>query len=375
VSVIPVHSNRDLRRFIDFPYQLHARDPLWVPPLRRDVKLLLSRTKNPFFEHAEAEYFLAERGGQMVGRIAAIANRLHNQTHGDKVGFFGFFETVDDQAAADALLDAAAAWLGPRGFDTVRGPASFSTNDESGLLIEGFDTPPVLMMPHNPPYYLALLERAGFTTAKNLLVYQHGRQQGQIIPVPERLTRATRLITERLGITVRPLRMNDFKAEVDRVKALYNAAWEHNWGFVPMTDPEIDHLAAQFKPVVVPSLVPFVEKDGKVIAFALALPDLNSILATNRSGRMFPVILKLLWKLKTNRVYRLRITLLGVLPEYRGKGIDAVLYHWIWTRGGMLNYSWGEAGWILEDNPAMNAGLVKMGFTVYKTYRLLDRPI
>ena len=375
MSVVPVLSNRDLRRFIDFPYQLHARDPLWVPPLRRDVKLLLSRTKNPFFEHAEAEYFLAERGGQVAGRIAAIANRLHNQTHADKVGFFGFFETVDDQAVADALFGAAAAWLGPRGFDTMRGPASFSTNDESGLLVEGFDTPPVLMMPHNPPYYLSLLERAGFTTAKNLLVYQHGRQHGQVIPVPERLTRATRLITERLGITVRPIRMDDFKAEVDRVKALYNKAWEHNWGFIPMTDHEIDHLAAQFRPVVVPSLVPFVEKDGKIIAFALALPDLNSILATNRSGRMFPVILKLLWKLKTNRVYRLRITLLGVLPEYRGKGIDAVLYHWIWTRGGVLNYSWGEAGWILEDNPSMNAGLVKMGFTVYKTYRLLDRPL
>ena len=375
MSIVPVHSNRDLRRFIDFPYQLHARDPLWVPPLRRDVKLLLSRTKNPFFEHAEAEYLLAERSGQVVGRIAAIANRLHNQTHADKVGFFGFFEAVDDQTVAHALLGAAAAWLGPRGFDTMRGPASFSTNDESGLLVDGFDTPPVLMMPHNPPYYLALLERAGFTTAKNLLVYQHGRQLGQVIPVPDRLTRATQLITERLGITIRPLRMNDFKAEVDRVKALYNKAWEHNWGFIPMTDHEIDHLAAQFKPVVVPSLVPFVEKDGKVIAFALALPDLNSILATNRSGRMFPVILKLLWRLKTNRIYRLRITLLGVLPEYRGKGIDAVLYHWIWTRGGMLNYSWGEAGWILEDNPAMNAGLVKMGFTVYKTYRLLDRPL
>jgi GNAT superfamily N-acetyltransferase len=375
VSIVPVHSDRDLRRFIDFPYQLHARDPLWVPPLRRDVKVLLSRTKNPFFEHAEAEYFLAERSGQVVGRIAAIANRLHNQTHADKVGFFGFFEAVDDQTVADALLNAAAAWLAPRGFDTMRGPASFSTNDESGLLVEGFDTPPVLMMPHNPPYYLALLERAGFATAKNLLVYQHGRQLGQVIPVPERLTRATQLITERLGITIRPLRMDDFKAEVDRVKALYNKAWEHNWGFIPMTDHEIDHLAAQFKPVVVPSLGPFVEKDGKVIAFALALPDLNSILATNRSGRMFPVILKLLWRLKTNRIYRLRITLLGVLPEYRGKGIDAVLYHWIWTRGGMLNYSWGEAGWILEDNPAMNAGLVKMGFTVYKTYRLLDRPI
>lgn len=373
--MIPVHSNRDLRRFIDLPYRLHSRDPLWVPPLRRDVKLLLSRAKNPFFEHAEAEYFLAERDGQVVGRIAAIANRLHNQTHGDKVGFFGFLEMVDDQAVADALLNAAAGWLKPRGFDTLRGPTSFSTNDESGLLVDGFDTPPVLLMPHNPPFYLARLTRAGFTTAKNLLVYQHGRPKGQLIPVPERLTRATQLIAERLGITVRPIRMEEFKAEVDRVKDLYNRAWEHNWGFVPMTDHEIDHLAAQFKPVVVPDLVPFVEKDGKVIAFALALPDLNSLLATNRSGRLFPVIFKLLYRLKTNRVHRLRIALLGVLPEYRGKGIDAVLYHWIWTKGGELNYSWGEAGWILEDNPAMNAGLVKMGFTVYKTYRLLDRPI
>ncbi len=339
------------------------------------MQLLLSRSKNPFFEHAEAEYLLAERDGEVVGRIAAIANRLHNEYHGDKVGFFGFWETVDDQAVTDALLGAAAAWLRSRGFDTMRGPASFSTNDESGLLVAGFDTPPVLMMPHNPPYYLALLERAGFTTAKNLLVYQHGLPGGNLLPVPERLARATTLITERLGITIRPLRMDDFKAEVERVKELYNKAWEKNWGFIPMTDHEIDHLAAQFKPVVVPELVPFAEKDGKVIAFALALPDLNAVLRTNRSGRMFPVIFKLLWALKMRRLHRLRILLLGVLPEYRGKGIDAVLYHWIWTRGGERNIGWGEAGWILEDNPAMNAGLLKMGFTVYKTYRLLDRPL
>jgi GNAT superfamily N-acetyltransferase len=336
---------------------------------------MLSRRANPFFEHAEAEYFLAERGGTVVGRIAAIANRAHTDAHHDRVGFFGFFESTDDQAVADALIEAAAGWLAPRGYDTMRGPASFSTNDESGLLVDGFDTPPVLLMPHNPPYYLPLLERAGFTTAKNLLVYQHGRQGGNLIPVPERLTRATRLITERLGLTIRSLRMKEFEAEVGRVKAIYNTAWESNWGFVPMTDHEIDHLAGQFKPIVVPDLVPFVEKDGKVIAFALALPDLNTVLAGNRSGRLLPVLFKLLWRLKTNRIYRLRITLLGVLPEYRGKGIDALLYHWIWTRGGMLRYSWGEAGWILEDNAAMNAGLLKMGFTVYKTYRLLDRPI
>lgn len=339
------------------------------------MELLLSRTKNPFFEHAEAEYFLAESSGAVVGRIAAIANRLHNEFHDDKVGFFGFFETVNDQGVANALLDTASAWLRARGFDTMRGPASFSTNDESGLLVDGFDTPPVLMMPHNPPYYLTLLERAGFTTAKNLLVYQHGLPNGRLLPVPERLARATELITQRLGITIRPLRMSEFKQEVERVKALYNTAWEKNWGFIPMTDHEIDHLAAQFKPVVVPELVPFVEKDGKVVAFALALPDLNPVFQTNRSGRMFPVIVRLLWALKRRKLTRLRILLLGVLPEYRGRGIDAVLYHWIWTKGGERGIGWGEAGWILEDNPAMNAGLVKMGFTVYKTYRLLDRSI
>jgi GNAT superfamily N-acetyltransferase len=336
---------------------------------------MLSRKKNPFFEHAEAEYFLAERNGTVAGRIAAIANRLHNQFHGDRVGFFGFFEAGDDQPVSDALLDAAAAWLRGKGLDTMRGPASFSTNDESGVLVDGFDTPPVLMMPHNPPYYLTLLTRAGFTKAKDLLVYQHGDSSGRTPPVPERLTRASELLCQRLGITLRPLRMKDFAAEVERVKVLYNKAWEKNWGFVPMTDREIDHLAVQFKPVVVPDLVPFVEKDGEVIGFALALPDLNTFLQSNRSGRMFPAILKILWALKTHRVHRCRITLLGVLPEYRGKGIDAVLYHWIWTRGGAIGYGWGEAGWILEDNAAMNAGLVKMGFTVYKTYRLLDRPL
>jgi GNAT superfamily N-acetyltransferase len=363
---------QDLKRFIDLPYRLHLRDPLWVPPLRRDVDALLSRTKNPFFEHGEAEYFIAERDGKVVGRIAAISNQLHNETHGDRVGFFGFFECIDDQAVADLLFAAAAQWCRQRGHDVLRGPASFSVNDECGLLVDGFETPPALMMPHNPRYYIPLVEKAGFSKAKDLWVYQGGSEEGYV-PVPERLARATELIRQRQGITLRPLNMKDFEGEVERIKELYNSAWEKNWGFVPMTEHEIDHLAEQFKPVVIPELVPMAEKDGKLIGFGIALPDLNVVFRTNRSGRLFPMILKLLWMLKMKRIRRARILLLGVVRAYQGKGVDAMLYHWIWTRSGERGIYWGEAGWILEDNPAMNAGLEKMTFRVYKTYRLYDR--
>ncbi|MFL5472649.1 MAG: N-acetyltransferase, partial [Gemmatimonadales bacterium] len=374
LRVRAARDRRDLKRFIDLPYRLHARDPLWVPPLRRDVALLLDRGKNPFFEHAEAEYFLVERDGAVVGRIAAISNRLHNDTHGDRVGFFGFFECVDDQAVAGVLFSTAAEWCRVKGHDVMRGPASFSVNDECGLLVDGVETQPTLMMPHNPRHYVQLIERAGFRKAKDLLVYQGGSMDGYV-PVPERLTRATELIRQRHGITLRPLNMKDFEGEVERIKELYNAAWEKNWGFVPMTDHEIDHLAEQFKPVVIPELVPMAYKDGKLIGFGIALPDLNVVFRTNRSGRLFPVIFRLLWALKMKRIRRARILLLGVVPAQQGKGIDAVLYHWIWTKSGERGIYWGEAGWILEDNPAMNAGLEKMTFRVYKTYRLYDRRV
>ncbi|MFL5402733.1 MAG: GNAT family N-acetyltransferase [Gemmatimonadales bacterium] len=338
------------------------------------METLLSRTKNPFFEHAAAVYFIGERNGEVVGRIAAISNRLHNETHDDRVGFFGFFECVDDQGVADALFGAAADWCRTLGHDVLRGPASFSVNDECGLLVDGFSTPPTLMMPHNPRYYISLIENAGFSKAKDLWVYQGGSEE-RYVPVPERLARATELIRQRQGITLRPLNLKDFAGEVERIKELYNAAWVKNWGFVPMTEHEIDHLAEQFRPVVIPELVPMAEKDGKLIGFGITLPDLNVVFRKNRSGRLFPMILKLLWALKAKRIRRARILLLGLLPEYQGKGIDAVLYHWIWTKSAERGIYWGEAGWILEDNPAMNAGLEKMTFRVYKTYRLYDRSI
>ena len=372
VSVRPVHTTADLRRFIAFPYALHRGDPLWVPPLRMDVRTLLSRKKNPFFQHAEAEYFLAERrnGGtaDVVGRIAAIHNRGHNEFHEDKVGFFGFFECVDDQTVANALFDAAAAWLAPRGLDTMRGPASFSTNDECGLVVEGFDTPPTLLNPHNPRYYVDLVERAGFAKAMDMFQYQTRNPD-----MPERLMRGARLLAERKKITLRRIDMRNWAGEIEKIKHLYNAAWERNWGFVPMSDDEIDHLAAQLKPVVVPDLVVFCEQEGRTIGFAAALPDLNVALKTNPSGRLFPGLLKILWTAR--KISRIRILLLGLLQEYRKTGADALMYHWIWEKGYALGHRWAEAGWILEDNTAMNNGLTRMGFDAYKTLRLYDRPL
>ena len=340
--------------------------------MRRDVEALLSRSKNPFFEHAEAEYFVAERGGEVVGRIAAISNRLHNETHEDRVGFFGFFECIEDQGVADALFTAARDWCGQRGHDVLRGPASFSVNDECGLLVEGFETPPVLMMPHNPRYYPGLVEQAGFTPVKDLFCYEGRAPAGD---AAERVSRAAELMQKRYGITLRSLNMVEFDREVERIKQLYNEAWEKNWGFVPMTDRELDHLAEQFKPVVLPDLVTFAEKDGRTVGFSIALPDLNVAIRHNRSGGFLRGVLTALFMLKSKRISRLRVLLLGIVPEFRGKGLDAALYHWIWKKAIANRIYWGEAGWILDDNAAMNAGMVKLGWKHYKTYRLYDRPL
>ena len=368
MEIAPVSNGRDLERFIGFPYEHYRGDPLWVPQLRMDVRTMLSPGKNPFFQHAEAQYFLARLDGRIVGRIAAIKNDAHNQTWSDKVGFYGFFESIDDQRVANALWDAAAAWLKNRGFDTMRGPMSPSVNDECGLLVEGFDTPPTLMMPHNRPYYVGLHDRYGFVKAKDLIAYE-GEGDGP----PERYVRIAQRVADRGGITLRGLNMKRFTQEVDLVKALYNKAWEKNWGFVPLTEAEIDHLAKQLKPIVVPDLVVFAERAGEVVGFGVALPDLNVALKHNPSGRLFPGILKVLWH--SRKLHRARVLLLGVIPEFRGRGIDALMYDWIWTHGAKLGFTWGEGGWILEDNAPMNNGALALGFRPYKTYRIYDKAL
>jgi GNAT superfamily N-acetyltransferase len=369
VEIAPVSNGRDLERFIAFPYDRHRGDPLWVAQLRMDVRTLLSPKKNPFFQHAEMQCFLARQDGRDVGRIAAIKNDAHNAEHGDRVGFYGFFECADgDQTVANALFDAVADWLRTKGFDTMRGPMNPSVNDDCGLLVEGFETPPVLMMPHNPPSYVDVHERYGFRKAKDLIALESTNND-----LPERLSRAARLLADRKGITLRALDMKRFAEEVELVKALYNEAWEKNWGFVPLTDAEIDHLAKQLKPVVVPELVVFAERAGRVIGFGVALPDLNVALKHNPSGRLFPGILKVLWYAR--HVTRIRVLLLGVLKEYRGMGVDALMYHWIWAKGRAKGYEWAEAGWVLEDNAAMMNAAQRLGFVPYKTYRIYDKAL
>jgi GNAT superfamily N-acetyltransferase len=374
ITVRVVESSADLEAFVDLPYRLSEDVPNWVPPFRRDVFTQLDREQNPFFEHGEAEYFLAEREGKVVGRVAAIVNTLHNEVHGDRIGFFGFFECVADAEAAQALLSASAEWLAERGMTKMRGPMSFSVNDECGVLIEGFERPPYLMMPYNQHYYDRLLKGVGMSAAKDLLAYRGGHQK-HAVPRPERLERAANVLERRLGITLRAADMSDFVGEVQKVREIFNASWSDNWGFVPMTESEMAHGAGEFRPIVIPELLPFAMKDGKEIAFALAVPNVNEVLIKNRSGAMFPTAPKLVWSLKRRKIRSARIFLLGVLPEFRGKGIDAMLYQWIWAKAAEHKIYAGEAGWILEENAAMSAGLVKMGFEPVKRYRIYERPI
>ena len=367
MQIAPVGDGRGLDRFIAFPYDQYRGDPLWVPPLRMDVRTLLTPGKNPFFQHAEAQYFVGQSDGRTVGRIAAIKNEAHNRTWNDRVGFYGFFECVNDQRVANALFDAAAQWLRAQGLRAMRGPMSPSINDECGLLVEGFDTPPTLMMPHNPAYYVGLHDGYGFTKVKDLLAFESTG-----VRMPDRIARAANVIAERKGITLRALNMKRFREEVELVKVLYNQAWEKNWGFVPLTEAEIDHLAKQLKPIVVPDLVCFAERRGAVIGFAVALPDFNVALKHNPSGRIYglPTIL---WHAR--RINRVRILLLGTLKEYRMTGVDALMYHWIWTKGLAHGYIWGEGGWILEDNAPMVNAALQLGFRPYKTYRIYDKPL
>jgi len=369
VRIRPVVTTKDRERFIKFLWKIYQKEPHWVPPLLMDRRKLMDKKKNPFYQHADAEFFLAERDGELVGRIAAIVNHNHNKEHGENIGFFGFFECIDDQSVANALFDAARDYLKTKGVTAMRGPANPSVNDEYGLLVDGFDFDPVVLMPYNPPYYVTLTERYGFKKAKDLYAYL----LSQDTVYSDRLERANNIVKQRNSLTLRSLDMRNFDRDVAIVKNLYNAAWAKNWGAVPMTDAEIDAMAVDLKPIVVPDLVLFAEVKGKAIGFALTLPDINIALKYNRRGWLLPGLLRLF--LHKKEINLVRIIVLGVLPEYLNTGAAGVLFYETATRARKLGYQYGEAGWVLEDNAAMVKAAEALNGKVTKRYRIYEMPI
>jgi GNAT superfamily N-acetyltransferase len=356
---------------VRFPWRIYpGRHPAWVPPLLMEEKKRIDPSKNPFFGHGAVQLYLAYRNGEPVGRIAAIENKLHNEFHSDRVGFFGMFESVNDPEVASALLDTAAQWVRARGLESLRGPTSFSTNEECGLLIDNFDAAPYVMMTYNPPYYVELLEGWGLAKVKDLLAYEvryEDFDQRRLAMVERMVKRSAQ------NFTVRPINMKRFDAEVSLVRDLYNAAWEKNWGFVPMTDAEVDHMAAQLKPVVDPDLALIGEVRGEPVGFALALPDVNQAIR-HAGGRLLPFgLFKLLWHMR--RINGIRVITLGVKEKYRGSPLAPLFYKEIFQRGTANGHGRAESSWILEDNVPMVAGVEKMGFHRSKTYRIYERAL
>lgn len=370
LEVRPVSSARELRRFVRLPWRIYAGDPAWVPPLIGDVRHVLDRRRHPFHRHAEVEYFLAWRNDEVVGRIAAARNFAHEAFHEEKTGFFGFFECLDDAEAARALLETAEQWLRERGMERVRGPLSFSTNEETGLgvLVDGFGYPPVVMMAHSPRYYGGLIEGAGYAKSKDLLAYLIDNQTP-----PERLVQGVRRLQERQGIVIRTLDLKRFRDEVAAIKSIYNSAWERNWGFVPMSEEEFANLAKQLRPVVNPKLCLIAEVKGEPVGFSLALPDYNQALKY-ANGRLFPFGFVKVLRHRKN-IDTVRVLTLGLKPGYRRMGLDAMFYLRTFEEGVRAGYRRAECSWILEDNWEMRRGLERLGARVYKTYRIYEKAL
>jgi len=373
--VIPVESEAERQAFLEFPWKVYRGDRYWVPPLLSERRAFTDPKRSPFFEHARVQYFLARRGAEIVGTIAAFTNDLYNEFHQANVGWFGFFEVMPDPEAAGALLEAAEAWARRAGHETILGPAQFSTNDEIGLLVDGFEDAPRILMTYNPRYYAEYVEAAGFRKAMNLLAYTLDLDMQRI----EKARRVAEKIMARGRFEVRPLRMNDYEQEVERVKAVYNRSWERNWGFVPMTDAEIDRMGKQLKELMDPELIGMVELDGQVVGFGLTLPDLNEPLlrAYPRPGQPeFVTLAKLLWHWKVRRRVRMvRVLALGVMPEHRGGGVDALLYLFAMEAGRRKGYAAVEGGWVLEGNEMMNRVMHRFGAKAYKTYRVYQKSL
>ena len=376
VEITPVRSKADWHAYHHLPYRIYAADPNWVPPLLIERQINASPKHNPYFEHAKAEFFLARRGGEVVGRITAQVDRLHQERYHDATGHFGFIEAIDDQAVFDALLQAAEDWLRGQGMKRAIGPVSFSLWEQPGLLVDGFDTPPYVMMNHNPPYYAARITAAGYVKAEDLIAYSYGPD------APTEMLEKLLARAMRSGdVTLRNIRMEKkyFESEVTMLLDIINDAWSDNWGYVPMTKAEIKDLAGILKLLLKPGDVAIAEYKGQPAAFAAIFPNLNEAIR-DMNGRLFPFNwIKLLWRMKVKRPKTARMPMMGVRKALQTSPVGAALALSVIRSVREFNFLLGVTGselsWILERNDKVRHVIEMVGGRPYKTYRLYEKPI
>ncbi len=366
--------SKRVRDFIAVAHRIYKGDPNWIAPLDFEFTDRLNPKKNPFFEHAEVALFLAERDGDVVGRVSASIDHEHQKRYGDAAGFFGFIDTVEDPAVCTALLDAASAWLRERGMKTIRGPLSLCINEESGLLVEGFDTPPYMMMPHHRPYQGRLVEAAGFVKLKDLFAWNYN-----IGEVSTRARKAHAEMMKEPNLRIRPVEWKHMERDVNLIVDIFNDAWQHNWGFVPATQSEIRKMAQDFRMILEPQIALIAEIDGEAAGVSIGLPNLNEV-ARDLDGKVFPLgFAKILWRLKVAKPKTGRLMILGVRSKFRNQRkwapLSIALYVEMNMRAAKLGMKQSELSWTLEDNGAVNAGIKMMGGKLSKRYRIYEKTL
>lgn len=380
IEIRKVETKKDFRAFFKFPWLVYKNDDNWTPPLLSMRREILDKDHNPSWDYLEGDYFVAWRGDEPVGTIAAFINHRHNQFHNENIAWFGFFETYNDQQAASALLDTAYQWAKAKGCTALRGPQSFTTHEECGLLVDGFE-PPVILMPYNPPYYQALVENAGFHKVMDVhsFYYDHTPEEHEQFGNAKRIEKITARIARQHNARVRTFDKKRRKEEFNLFKELYNTAWIANWGFTPMTDRELDALVKSLGMFLDPRTAWFVEVDGEPVGFMLAVQDLNQVLHRAYARPRVPELITLVralwhWKLRP-KINQMRVPLMGVKPEYRNKGLDILMYAEL--RNVLSNpnmpYRALDCGWILETNQDMAGTLLSVGMRIYKTHRFYEK--
>lgn len=372
INIIPVVTKKQRAEFIDFPHDLYIGDSNYVPELFIAQNDLLNPDKHPFFKHSSAQLFLAYKNDKLVGRIAAIWNTEHNRFNKVNEGQFGFFDCIEDQQVANALFQAASEWVKKKGGDKIVGPINLSTNETCGLLVDGFDRPPVAMMPYNKPYYMDLIQNFGFGKQVDLRAYEVLTESANLrsVKLLDRLEERLK----RSGITLRLIDLKNFKSEADKIKTVYNKAWDKNLGFVPMTDEEFEYTAKDLKMVVDPNYCIIAEKNNEIVGFAVGIPNINEVLIKIKRGRLFPTgIFKLIFGRK--KIKTLRVLMLGVLEEYRKLGIEACLYGRIIKNAIPRGITGAECSWMLEHNYMMNHAIEQINGQLYKNYRIYEKLI